>query len=117
MYRKTILSLIVLSIIWLIAIPAMTAESQGALPVGNHYFMSDRCRPCQQQSVIIKKLQKQGFSIQIYNYNKDPKIFKKLRIKGVPLIIIIKINNKGEQIILKLKGVQPLRKLLKLLVK
>lgn len=107
--------LIIACIICLIIGTVATANE--TLPVGNHYFTADWCGPCQQQSVIIKKLQKQGFDIQIYNWDNDPKIFDELDIKAVPFIIIVKINEKGKQIILKLKGKQPLRKLIKLLIK
>lgn len=87
------------------------------LSIGNHYFTANHCSVCQKQKAVIKKLEKQGFDIQIHNYNKEKELFKKLKIKSVPIFIIVKVDEKGKLLILKLKGKQPIKKLIKLLHK
>ena len=87
----------------------------GAAPfeTGNYYFKATWCEPCKSQSKIVAQLQKQGYEFTIYDADVDPDIFKNLNIKEIPMIIIVKSKN----VILKLKGKQPIRKLIKLLVK
>ena len=84
------------------------------LKPGNYYFTADWCNYCQEQAPIIKQLQDQGFNIQIYN---DPDIFKNLNIRELPTIIVIRINERGKQIVIRLKGKQPIKKLVKILIK
>lgn len=83
------------------------------LETGNYYFKASWCGPCQSQSKIVAQLQKQGYEFTIYDADAHPDIFKNLNIKEIPMIIIVK----SKDVILKLKGKQPVRKLVKLLVK
>lgn len=101
----------IFAIIWLWIIPVYAAEPK--LPVGNYYFTADWCPGCKVQSKVIKSLEKQGYKFTVYDADKDPDIFKNLDIKTIPTIIIVK----SKDVILKLKGEQPVRKLIKLLVK
>ena len=87
------------------------------LKPGNHYFMSDWCKYCREQGVDVQTLQNQDYTIEIYNKEEVPEIFKDLNIKMVPYFIIVKVDEKGRQIIIRLKGKQPIRKLVKVLIK
>ena len=98
------------TIIWFWVIPTYAADP---LPIGNHYFTADWCPACQVQSKVIKNLEEQGYQFTIYNADADPDIFKNLNIKTVPMIIIVK----SKDVILKLKGKQPARVLVRFLVK
>jgi len=83
------------------------------LEVGNYYFKATWCGPCESQSKIVAELQEQGYEFTIYDADTHPDIFKDLDIKAIPTIIIVKSKN----VILKLKGKQPLRRLIRLLIK
>ncbi len=106
---------ILLSIAAIFIFLPRTVESSEiiTLPVGNHYYTTDWCPACQEQGKVIKELQELGYVIEIYNIDKDEGPFDD--IVAIPFMIIVKIGEKGKQIILKLKGRQPIRKLIKLL--
>jgi len=87
------------------------------LKPGNHYFTADWCSACQEQSIIIKQLQDQGYSIITYKQEENPKIFKNFNIKKIPMLIVVRIDEKGRRIYTRLVGVQPIQKLVKILVK
>ena len=87
------------------------------LKSGNHYFTADWCKYCQKQGVDIQILQNQGYTIEIYNQEEIPEIFKDLNIKALPYFIIVKIDERGRKIVIRLKGKQPIRKLIKVLIK
>jgi len=99
---------VIFAIIW--PIPTYAAEPE--LPVGNYYFTADWCPKCQQQSKVIKSLEKMGYEFTVYDADKDPDIFKNLDIKTIPTIIIVK----SKDLVIKLKGQQPARVLIKLLL-
>jgi len=99
------------------SLPALSFSSEIDLEPGNHYFTADWCGDCQEQSIDIQILQDEGYTIQIYNTNEVPEIFKDLNIKEIPMIIVVKINEKGKQVIIRLKGKQPIKKLVKVLIK
>ena len=83
------------------------------LETGNYYFKATWCGSCQSQSKIVATLEEQGYTFTIYDADAHPDIFKDLDIKAIPMIIIVK----SKDVILKLKGKQPIRKLIKVLVK
>ena len=99
-------------LLFMVSIIVFAEPLSKELEVGNHYFTADWCGACKVQTPIITELQKQGYDIKIYKEWPD-----ELNIKTLPTIIIVKINKKGKKVILKLKGVQPLIKLKKLIEK
>ncbi len=101
---------VIFSVIWLHVVPTIVNASE-PLEVGNYYFTAEWCGPCQSQSKVVARLQEQGYVFTIYDADAHPDIFKDLNIKEIPMIIIVKDT------ILKLKGKQPIRKLIRLLVK
>ncbi len=109
---KFIIPIIFLAILNFILIAmAITAKADEInLEPGNHYFTSSWCGACKRQAPIVKQLQDQGYDIQIYS---DPKIFKNLNIKALPYFIIVKVNGT----VVRLRGLQPIKKLVKVMVK
>lgn len=91
------------------------ATSSEIIVEGNYYFTADWCPACQDQGKVIKELQKRGYVIKVYNVDEGTGPFKDITV--IPLLIIVKIDEKGRQLILKLKGKQPIRKLIKVLIK
>ncbi len=92
---------------------AFAINAPKPLDEGNYYFKAMWCGPCVEQSKIVAQLEEQGFEFTIYDADADPDIFKNLNIKAIPMIIIVKSKN----VVLKLKGKQPIRKLIRLLIK
>ena len=101
-----LLLFMILFILVFLTTPLWSKESSKKLKVGNHYFTSTWCGPCRTQTPIIKRLQKEGFNIKIYDNDKVGKV------KVVPTIIIVKKDKT-----LKLEGLQTYEKLKKIMVK
>ena len=107
---KIFFALLLFTTIWLYIIPTYASEP---METGNYYFKATWCGPCVEQSKIVAQLQEQGYKFTIYDADIHPDIFKNLDIKSIPMIVIVKSKN----VVLKLKGKQPIRKLIRLLVK
>jgi len=99
-----LLLFIILFALIFLTTPLWSKEPSKKLKVGNHYFTAVWCGPCKIQTPIIKKLQKEGFNIKIYDNDK--------RVKIVPTIIIVRKNG-----LLKLEGLQTYEKLKKVMIK
>ena len=104
MVKILIIFILILIILSLLITTVSSKEPNKGLEVGNHYFTATWCGPCRTQTPIIKRLQKEGFNIKIYD-NDD-------RVKIVPTIIIVRKNR-----LLKLEGLQTYEKLKKVMIK
>lgn len=97
--------LFLLIIISIVFCPLLFAAEP--LEPGNHYFTADWCNACQKQIPIVKQLQEEGYDIQIHTD------LENFNIRAIPYFIIIK----ADKTITKLKGLQPYKKLVKVLNK
>ena len=60
------------------------------------YFGATWCGPCKTYKPVIKKLEKAGYPIQIYDIDQDPVLAESYRIMSVPTIKI-EVDGKVEE--------------------
>ncbi len=52
-------------------------------------FYADWCGPCRQMHPVLDELERQGFTVQRINIDREPELARKFRVDGVPTFVVV----------------------------